>query len=126
MEVRDERSVAVYLAGCRAKAPAHPSEQKWYSTPSWLSRPTPCQGSTAIRQTGSIGSPVTDGLDLISLMLGQQPAHGDAEPGDQVDGVLVPMCLGQGGVQHQATGQRWSLVGASHAVRDRAERQGCA
>jgi hypothetical protein len=47
----------VYLAGCWAKAPAHPSEQKQYSTPWCVSRPTLCQGSTAIRQTGSIGSP---------------------------------------------------------------------
>ena len=55
--LRDQRLVGVYLAGCWAKAPAHPSEQKQYSTPWWVSRPALCQGSTAIRQTGSIGSP---------------------------------------------------------------------
>jgi hypothetical protein len=40
---------------------------------------------------------IADGLDLMGVMGGQELAHGHTEPVDKVDGLLVPMGLGEGG-----------------------------
>jgi hypothetical protein len=40
---------------------------------------------------------ITDRLELLGLMGGQQLAHGHTEPADKVGGLLVPMRLGEGG-----------------------------
>jgi hypothetical protein len=53
--------------------------------------------NTRHRVAGPQHQRITDGLDLLGLMFGQQSAHGHTEPADQVGGLLVPVGLGQGG-----------------------------